>query len=68
MEDQERQELLARRGGEGGAASWRGDPDDEAQAAGFVQSSKRALEEAFETGTAALANMAGQRERLKARA
>ena len=68
VEDQERQELLARRAGQGGAASWRRDPDEEAQTASFVQNSKRALEEAFETGTAALASMSGQRERLKASA
>jgi len=67
VEDQERQELLARRAGQGDAAAWRGDADADAQAASFVDSSRRALEEAFETGTAALASMAGQRERLKAR-
>ena len=33
-----------------------------------MANSRRALEEAFETGSAALASMAGQRERLKARA
>ena len=69
MEDQERAELLARRAGDGGpSAAWRGGPDTEAQEASFVASSRRALEEAFETGSAALASMAGQRERLKARA
>jgi hypothetical protein len=30
-----------------------------------VQNSKRVLEEAFQTGTAILTNMSGQRERLK---
>ena len=69
MEDQERAELLSRRDGDGGtSAAWRGGPDTEAQEASFVASSRRALEEAFETGSAALASMAGQRERLKARA
>ncbi|KAK9825436.1 hypothetical protein WJX81_007409 [Elliptochloris bilobata] len=67
VEDQERAELLARHAGQAGGpnASWRGDPDEEAQAASFVASSRRALEEAFETGSAALASMSGQRERLK---
>ena len=32
-----------------------------------MANSRRALEEAFETGSAALASMAGQRDRLKAR-
>jgi Golgi SNAP receptor complex protein 2 len=40
--------------------------DDDVQAMGYVQNSKRVLEEAFQTGTAILTNMAGQRERLKA--
>ena len=35
------------------------------QARGQVSSSSRMLEEAFETGTAILSSMAGQRERLK---
>ena len=68
MEDQQRAELLARRAGDGGtSAAWRGGPDEEAQEASFVSNSRRALEEAFETGSAALASMVGQRERLKAR-
>ena len=31
----------------------------------YVNNSKRTLEEAFQTGTAVLTNMSGQRERLK---
>ena len=41
--------------------------DDDAQSMGHVQNSKRVLEEVFQTGTAILTNMSGQRERLKAR-
>ena len=60
----EREQLLAR-AGEGGA--WQMDVDAEAQALGYVANSRRALEEAFQTGTAVLSSLAGQRETLKAR-
>ena len=66
-EETERAELLARTGADG-ASSWRaGLLDDDAQSMGYVQSSKRVLEEAFQTGTAILTNMSGQRDRLKVR-
>ncbi len=39
--------------------------DEEAAVQGHVNNSKRVLEEAYQTGTAILGNMAGQRERLK---
>ena len=60
----EREQLLAR-AGEG--AAWQMDVDAEAQALGYVANSQRALEEAFQTGTAVLSSLAGQRETLKAR-
>ena len=39
--------------------------DADSQGMSYVDNSKRVLEEAFQTGTAALQNMSGQRERLK---
>ncbi len=39
--------------------------DAEEAVAGHVQRSKRALNEMFDTGTSILANMAGNRERIK---
>lgn len=65
IEEAERAQLLSRSdvNSHGG---WRDTIDEDAQAMGYVQNSKRALEEAFQTGTAILTNMAGQRERLKA--
>lgn len=66
-EETERAELLARTGA-ASTSSWRaGLLDDDAQSMGYVQNSKRVLEEAFQTGTAILTNMSGQRERLKVR-
>ena len=41
--------------------------DADSQGMGYVDNSKRVLEEAFQTGTAVLQNMSGQRERLKVR-
>jgi Golgi SNAP receptor complex protein 2 len=64
IEEAERADLLSRSDANGGRG-WRANMDDDAQAMGYVQNSKRALEEAFQTGTAILTNMAGQRERLK---
>lgn len=64
IEEAERADLLSRSDANGGGG-WRANMDDDAQAMGYVQNSKRALEEAFQTGTAILTNMAGQRERLK---
>ncbi|KAK9823145.1 hypothetical protein WJX72_000581 [[Myrmecia] bisecta] len=63
VEDQERYELLERRGN--ASTSWQVGDGDTAPLQGYVQNSKRALEEAFQTGTQVLTNMAGQRERLK---
>ena len=65
-EEEDRAQLLARTDANG-AAGWRaGLLDDDAQSMNYVQNSKRVLEEAFQTGTAILTNMSGQRERLKA--
>ncbi|EFJ49694.1 Qb-SNARE, Bos1/Membrin family [Volvox carteri f. nagariensis] len=61
-EQRERDELLAR--GEVGRKI-KQEMDEEAQMAGSVQRSKRYLEEMFDAGTNILANMAGNRERLK---
>lgn len=61
-ETMERQELLARR--EDGAAMAR-QIDEESQLAASVQTSKTVLEEAFQTGTAILENMTGNRDVLK---
>ncbi|GLC45554.1 hypothetical protein PLESTB_001205600 [Pleodorina starrii] len=61
-EQREREELLAR--GESGRRA-KQEMDEEAQVAGSVQRSKRYLEEMFDAGTHILANMAGNRERLK---
>ena len=41
--------------------------DADSQGMSYVNNSKRVLEEAFQTGTAVLQNMSGQRERLKVR-
>ncbi|BDA40502.1 probable Golgi SNAP receptor complex member 2 [Coccomyxa sp. Obi] len=64
IEEAERAQLLSR-SDPNSNGGWRATMDDDAQAMGYVQNSKRALEEAFQTGTAILTNMAGQRERLK---
>ena len=65
VEADERAELLARRS-TGGPPGWRRPgADEEAALQGHVNNSKRILEEAYQTGTAVLGNMAGQRERLK---
>ena len=65
VEEEERAELLARRT-TGGPPGWRrAGLDEEAAVRGHVNTSKRVLEEAYQTGTAILGNMAGQRERLK---
>ena len=65
VEAEERAELLARRT-TGGPPGWRrAGADEEAALKGHVNNSKRILEEAYQTGTAVLGNMAGQRERLK---
>ncbi|KAJ9513113.1 Qb-snare protein, Bos1/Membrin family [Haematococcus lacustris] len=62
-EQAERQELLARADAGRRAKT---DMDEEAQAAGSIHRSKRALDEIFETGTNILGSMAASRERLKA--
>ena len=65
VEAEERAELLARRS-TGGPLGWqRTGVDEEAALKGHVNNSKRILEEAYQTGTAVLGNVAGQRERLK---
>lgn len=64
IEEAERAQLLSRSDGNS-HGGWRDTMDEDAQAMGYVQNSKRALEDAFQTGTAILTNMAGQRERLK---
>ena len=65
VEADERAELLSRRS-TGGPLGWqRAGADEETALRGHVSNSKRILEEAYETGTAVLGNMAGQRERLK---
>lgn len=66
IEEAERADLLSRSGANG-PGGWRATMDDDTQAMSYVQNSKRVLEETFQTGTAILTNMAGQRERLKAR-
>lgn len=62
MEDQQRQELLS---GSRSAADYAMQRDADSQGMSYVDNSKRVLEEAFQTGTAVLQNMSGQRERLK---
>jgi len=61
-EREDREELLAR--GEAGRRAKQG-MDEEAQVAGSIGRSKRALEEIYETGTHILGSMAASRERLK---
>ncbi|KAL3130629.1 hypothetical protein ABBQ38_008023 [Trebouxia sp. C0009 RCD-2024] len=63
VEDQQRQELLS---GSRSAADYAMHRDADSQGMSYVDNSKRVLEEAFQTGTAVLQNMSGQRERLKA--
>ncbi|KAL3147673.1 hypothetical protein ABBQ32_002426 [Trebouxia sp. C0010 RCD-2024] len=63
VEDQQRQELLS---GSRSAADYAMQRDADSQGMSYVDNSKRVLEEAFQTGTAVLQNMSGQRERLKA--
>ena len=65
IEEAQRQELIERRAGAGGGIGPLLDVDAEAAARRHVHGSKRALEEAFETGAGILGSMAGQRERLK---
>lgn len=62
VEDQQRQELLS---GSRSAADYAMHRDADSQGMSYVDNSKRVLEEAFQTGTAVLQNMSGQRERLK---
>lgn len=62
VEEQQRQELLS---GSRSAAEYAMQSDADAQGMSYVDNSKRVLEEAFQTGTAVLTNMSGQRERLK---
>ncbi|DBB07548.1 TPA: hypothetical protein ACH3X3_009005 [Trebouxia sp. C0006] len=63
VEEQQRQELLHR---SSGATDYAAQRDADSQGMSYVNNSKRTLEEAFQTGTAVLTNMSGQRERLKA--
>lgn len=63
VEEQQRQELLHR---SHGAVDYAATQDADSQSMSYVNNSKTALEEAFQTGTAVLQNMSGQRERLKA--
>jgi Golgi SNAP receptor complex protein 2 len=62
MEDQQREELLERRTGEGQLLA----ADAHASATRHVHNSKRVLAEAYEAGVGILGSMSGQRERLKA--
>ena len=62
VDDQQRQELLS---GSRSAADYAMQRDADSQGMSYVDNSKRVLEEAFQTGTAVLQNMSGQRERLK---
>jgi len=62
VEEQQRQELLHR---SSGATDYAARRDADSQGMSYVNNSKRTLEEAFQTGTAVLQNMSGQRERLK---
>ena len=62
MEEQQRQELLS---GSRTAAEYAMQSEADAQGMSYVDNSKRVIEEAFQTGTAVLQNMTGQRERLK---
>ncbi|KAL4458170.1 hypothetical protein ABPG75_013035 [Micractinium tetrahymenae] len=69
VEEQQRRELLERRVGGGGGGPFGGpggSVQDDLKAARHVQSSRRVLEEAYETGVGIIGSMAGQRERLKA--
>ena len=62
VEEQQRQELLHR---SNGAIDYAAQRDADSQGMSYVNISRRTLEEAFQTGTAVLQNMSGQRERLK---
>jgi hypothetical protein len=62
MEEQQRQELLDRRAGGGGPLF---DLNADMAARRHIEGSKRVLEEAYQTGVGMLADMTGQRERLK---
>ena len=62
MEAAQRDELFARASG---APDFRIERDADEQGQGYIQNSKRVLEEAFQTGTNVLSNMSGQRERIK---
>ena len=62
MEEEQRQELLQR---SHGAADFMSNQESDAQGMSYINNSKQVIEEAFQTGTAVLANMSGQRERLK---
>lgn len=59
----QRADLLA---GAGDASAWAAHADAEAGAIASVRSSRRMLEETLATGAAALVEMSGQRDRLKA--
>ena len=62
VEEQQRQQLLS---GSRSATDYAMQRDADSQGMSYVDNSKRVLEEAFQTGTAVLQNMSGQRERLK---
>eukprot|EP00891_Asterochloris_glomerata_P004011 jgi/Astpho2/4011/Aster-01172 len=62
VEAAQRDELFARASG---APDFRIERDADEQGQGYIQNSKRVLEEAFQTGTNVLSNMSGQRERIK---
>ena len=62
VEADQRQELLERRGG---AADYVSAQRADAQGMSYISNSKQVIEEAYETGTAVLQSMSGQRERLK---
>lgn len=62
VEEQQRQELLHR---SHGAVDYAAQRNADSQSMSYIDNSKRVLEEAFQTGTAVLGNMSGQRERLK---
>ena len=62
VEEQQRQELLQR---SHGAVDYMSKRDADSQSMSYLDNSRRVVEEAFQTGTAVLQNMSGQRERLK---
>lgn len=62
VEEQERDELLARRSN---MPDWQSQAAEEAQQRASVGNSRRVLDEAYETGVAVLESMSDQRDRLK---